>query len=127
MGPITIFIPLSFNSNADLRVFSGSALVSLGIISIKLLSISLTANLTALIIESPSPLFVPVIGTSKPITIFSFPLALFKVKKRDFDRRFKFRDYEVLTGHLTGYYYLDQLDVFNPHERIIEWAAGVIE
>jgi hypothetical protein len=26
------------------------------------------------------------------------------VKQREFDQRFAFRDYEVLTGHLTGYY-----------------------
>jgi len=26
------------------------------------------------------------------------------VKQRDFDQRFSFRDYEVWTGHLTGYY-----------------------
>ena len=44
---------------------------SLGIISIKLLSISFTANLTAFIIDCPSSLFDPDNGTKRPILIFS--------------------------------------------------------
>jgi len=34
------------------------------------------------------------------------------VKQRDFDQRFSFRDYSVLTGHLTGYYETKDLIAF---------------
>jgi len=47
----------------------------LGIISIELLLISFTANLTALIIDCPSSLFEPDNGTKRPIFIFSEALA----------------------------------------------------
>ena len=36
-------------------------------------------------------------------------------------------DIETLVKAAISGLNLDQLDVFNPHERIIEWAAGVIE
>lgn len=36
---------------------------------------------------------------------------IYKVKQREFDQRFKFRDYETETGHINFYYYLDSLDV----------------
>lgn len=42
---------------------------------------------------------------------YALGVDLFKVKKRDFDRRLTFRDYEILTGHLTGYYFIDQFNV----------------
>merc|ERR1711966_496680 len=70
-GPITTFTPICFNSNADLSALFAFEAVSLGIISIELLLISFTANLTALMIDCPSSLFVPVKGTIKPILIFS--------------------------------------------------------
>src|SRR6056300_1671222 len=70
-GPITTFMPICFNSNADLSALLALEAVSFGIISIELLLISLTANLTALIIDCPNSLFSPVKGTIKPILIFS--------------------------------------------------------
>ena len=70
-GPITILIPCSYNSFEDLKAFIGFDLVSLGIISILLSSILLIANLTDLIIELPSLESFPLIGTIRPILIFS--------------------------------------------------------
>lgn len=32
-------------------------------------------------------------------------------KQRDYDQRFSFRDYDVVTGHVTGFYHLESLDV----------------
>lgn len=32
-------------------------------------------------------------------------------KQRDYDQWFSFRDYEVLTGHVTGFYHFDTLDL----------------
>lgn len=38
-----------------------------------------------------------------------------RVRQRDFDQRFSFRDYEVTTGHLTGYF---QLPFYNMSTRV---------
>lgn len=32
-------------------------------------------------------------------------------RQRDFDQRFSFRDYDVVTGHVTGFYHLESLEV----------------
>ena len=81
MGPITILTPISFNSFADWRVFSGDEEVSFGITSIKLLLISFTANLIDFIIDWPKFLLGPVIGAKIPIFNFSEAFAKFKNNK----------------------------------------------
>merc|ERR1711966_624456 len=70
-GPITTFTPICFNSNADLSALFALEAVSFGIISIELLLISFTANLTALIIDCPNSLLEPDNGTMRPIFTFS--------------------------------------------------------
>ena len=53
----------------------GFDLVSLGIISILLSSILFIASLTDLIIELPRSEFIPLVGTIRPILIFSLEKA----------------------------------------------------
>ena len=36
---------------------------------------------------------------------------IYKVKQRDYDQRFSFKDYETETGHINFYYYLDSMDI----------------
>ena len=81
---MTTFTPISFSSNADLRVWFGLVAVSFGIISIKSLSISFTANDTALIIDWPKSLLLPVMGTKRPILIFSAATTVLKNVKIKF-------------------------------------------
>jgi hypothetical protein len=38
-------------------------------------------------------------------------MELYKAKKRDYDQKFKFLDYEVYTGHLIFNYYLPRLGI----------------
>ena len=42
---------------------------------------------------------------------YALGLSLHKVKQRDFDQRFSFRDYSTVTGHLGFYYVLIKLDL----------------
>ena len=60
--------------------------VSFGIISIELLFISLTANLTAFIIDFPNSLLEPVNGTIRPIFIFSEALAEYENNKQKLNK-----------------------------------------
>ena len=59
--------------------------MSLGIISIASLSISFKANRTALIIDWPKSLSKPVIGTKRPICIFSTAFADKENNKKKFN------------------------------------------
>ncbi|WP_119680520.1 YjbH domain-containing protein [Indioceanicola profundi] len=45
------------------------------------------------------------------------------VKQRDYDQRFDFRDYDVVTGHVSGFYYYEPLDV-NIGVRAGRYLAG---
>ena len=76
-GPIIIFTPLTlYNSFAIFKVVVGSALVSLGRISILLSFIEFKANLTEFITDWPILPYSPVTGINKPILIFSADNAL---------------------------------------------------
>jgi hypothetical protein len=44
---------------------------------------------------------------------YSIGADFYHVIQRDFDQKFKFKDYKTNTGHLNFYYYLDQLDVIS--------------
>ena len=66
---------------AFLKVISGLDAVSFGNISIDGLLILLMASLTDLIIDLPISLFWPVIGTRRPILIFS-PAEIFWIFKK---------------------------------------------
>lgn len=56
-------------------------------------------------------------------TNFAYGAEIFKVRKRDYDQRFNFLDYEAVTGHLNFYYYLPYFDLTS-HLSFGKYLAG---
>lgn len=54
----------------------------------------------------------------KPSSRFAFGIDINRVRQREFEQRFSFRDYEVTTGHLTTYY-----DT-NFHDFLVKFSMG---
>ena len=52
----------------------------------------------------------------------SFGLSIHKVRQRDYDQRFSFRDYEITTGHASAYYEL--IDGIAAHLSVGKYLAG---